>query len=348
MKKRSRFIKLDIKRDTMPRLINNTQMPVLIFVGQALPFQEFTSHKDFVEVVVGEDQENVRKTMQVMFNQKERYPKIAALGVAEETDLLSALEPNNALGDAYWIASEGLTEDGHKALSDYAEDSGYIYMPTMTLEDATAYKESTDLLSKIYDRTFIMVTEKEGDNLGAALVSLSSGNFFGHWWPKFKTLNNMSPTSYTEDELTTIRNINANTYLRENGVNVVSDARVLSGEFLDIVQTEDYLRDAILTEIWNILTKTPKIAYIQKGIDLVHSGLIAALDKASQTSVGVLLLDENNDVTYTTSAPLRNEIDTELIKQRILPDLKFTAIPSGAVGSVEITGLITYDLNEEV
>lgn len=341
---RNRFVKISIKRDTAPVRLADTMPMTLVFVGATMPHTYFSNAEEAKEALkdlFDEGGEAVSDTVSMMFSQRKRHEVLGLVGVADEGGLTALLAQETPFEDSYRIASEGLTTVGHNEIAEYVEGKALLYYPTFY---STAEYEEFYEAQQENDNVAAFVHDTETENLGAGAAALASGNFFGDWWVEFNKINGITPNTFTTQEINDLLDKNASVYIRESRKDIVTGSKVMSGEYIDIVETEHYLVDKIIDKMFSILTTGNKIPYTQKGIDSFDGGLRNVLDNA--TNKGVLATDENDNPVYSVSAPLRAEVDTKYIKNRILPDLKFTAVPSGAIGKVEISGLLTFDMEE--
>lgn len=343
---RNRFVKISITRDTAPISLVGAMPMSLLFVGADLPHKYFTSAKEAKEAVadvVGDegflDVDAINKTIDVMFNQKQHYEYLGLVGVTTEDEIQGLLDEEQPFADSYRVAGQGLSDDAQNTLANYVSGKPMFYYANF--DNVADYEMFTELQSA-NDNVVAFVHNVDGENLAAGAAALASGNFFGDWWSEFKDVVGMSPTQLRADEVNKVLELNGNVYIREARRNMITGSKVVSGEYIDIVETEHYLVDQIIQKMFTILATTKKIPYTQKGIDLFEGGLRNILDLA--TNQGVLATDENDNPVYKVSTPLRTEINTEYIKNRILPDVKFVAIPTGAIGKVEINGTLTFDM----
>lgn len=340
---RNRFITVNITRDTMPSTVDGTLPTTLLFVGADMPHEYFDNATDAVSALEGLSTEDNDLSVAVnviknMFAQ-EHHPKIGVMGVSAEESISTVLEAEEPFVDSYRIVTSGTTEVGRDLIAEYVKGKALFYYANF--DDVDEY-EAFAVANDDNDNVVGFVHDREGQNLAAAAASLASGNFFGDWWMEFKNLVGISPNTFTKRENDKILEYNGTVYIREARRNLLTGSKVVSGEYVDIVETEHYLVDEIIKKMFSILSTTKKIPYTQKGIDLFEGGLRNVLDLA--TDRGVLATDENDNAVYKVSTPLRTSVDTDYIKNRILPDVKFVAVPTGAIGKVEINGTLTFDM----
>lgn len=348
-KLRNRYVDINITRDTMPMSLAGTMPMSLLFVGADLEHAYYKTAKDAKEAVElafledsTESKEKVMRAVDVMFMQTQHYKTLGVVGIETEDDLQDLLDSQEPFGTSYRIADLGTTAEGKDAIAEWVANKTLFYYPTfLDISELSDFVETHSANDHV-----IPMIHDEDELLGVGLAALASGNFFGRWWQKFKSVNGVAVTKFKADEINAIEAIGGNTYIRVSGRNVISDGKVTSGEFADIVETEHYLVDNLRQRMWDILVENDKVPYTQKGIDLFHAGVRSALDLA--TDEGILATDEQGGATYQTSAPRRDEINVEYVKARVLPDLKFTAIPTGAIGSVKIEGHLTFDMGVAV
>lgn len=343
---RNRFVKVDIERQTRPLPMGGYGIPVLIAGDGSVPFKKYRSLVE-VEEDFSTDTD-AYAALKAMFDQRERNEVIGVVSFdgdfvedEEFETLTSLLSKEDVTGDGYHITTSLLDDGSIEEIASWAIDKDVIFYATT---DSIELAESLSSNEGEYENTFVFVHDKPEQYAAARAAALSSGNFFGKFWLKFKALAGLDIVGYSENEIARIHAANANTYIRVSGKPMVSDAKLAGGEYVDIIQTEHYIVAQVTDKVFGLLTNNKKIPYTDTGIDLIHGGLISVLEKASDESVGVLALDDGGKVTYSTSAPRRKDIDLTYVTNRVLPDVKFTAVPTGAIGEVIINGVLTFEL----
>lgn len=337
---RNRFVKVNIDRLTRPIPLGEYALPVVIGADGDVPFVKLSSLKEALDFFDVEDA--TYAALKAMFDQRDRNDDIAVVSYDEGTgSLTELLDGDNPTQDGYLITTSLLDDDSIKQIGAWAASKDVIFLPTT---DSIELAEEMALTGTTYENTLLSVHDKQEQYMGARAAALASGHFFGTFWLKFKGLVGLELTDFSTNDISRIHAANSITYIYESGIAMVSDTKLVGGEYMDIIQTEHYLVSEITNRIFNLLTTHKKIPYTDSGIDTIHGGLIAVLEDASKEERGVLARDENDNPTYKTSAPRRKDIDLSFVTNRVLPDVKFTAIPTGAIGEVIINGVLTFEM----
>lgn len=263
------------------------------------------------------------------FGQANKPTKLAIFGKAyvPGTDAATELSDNlNALllaghDDFYYLMSVFGTKAEIEELDKWAPANNRVYFATT--QDQTVAPTS--------DNTFIMISDVADNHLAEALVGYIAPLQIGTYTVQFKTLNGVTACQFDTTEINAIHNKNFATYIREGGVNIVSNATAASGEFIDIVQLSHYLQARITESVFQMLVSTPKVPYTNAGIAMVVDRVESPL-KTAQNDGAV----DN----FAVTAPSLAEIPTNDRANRVLPGVKFTAIPTGAIHEVAIAGTI--------
>jgi hypothetical protein len=148
----------------------------------------------------------------------------------------------------------------------------------------------------------------------------------------FKTLTGVSTYALTTAQVNRAKGKNANIYTSVSDVAITEAGTVGSGEFLDVMHGIDWLTARIQQRVFTVLVQQDKIPYTDAGVQSVVGELKAALQEA---------VDINLIASYEVDYPLVADVAPASKAARILPDVTFTAILSGAVHKVEIAGVVT-------
>ena len=147
-----------------------------------------------------------------------------------------------------------------------------------------------------------------------------------------KTLSGISPTTLTSTERARLVARNANFYTTVAGVNITQMGTMASGEYVDVVRGDDWVEDDMAKRIFATLAANDKIPYDDDGVALIENDMRATLTIAVQRKIYA---------SFTISVPLVADIDVSDKIARLLPDMKFSAVRSGAVHKVNVTGVVS-------
>jgi len=165
---------------------------------------------------------------------------------------------------------------------------------------------------------------------------------------KWKVLNGQNASTFTSTELNTIRTNNGQAIQEQAGATYVNEGITTSGEYIDIIQGQDWVEDQLKIGLLSLLINNNKVALDNTGIAQVE-GVVRDVMKragdqgiiAAATDDADFALSDDKVYIYQVTTPARSEISTTDRANRTLPDVKFTYTTAGAIHKVEVTGKIT-------
>jgi len=147
-----------------------------------------------------------------------------------------------------------------------------------------------------------------------------------------KTLSGVSPTTLTSTQRARLVARNANFYTTVAGVNITQMGTMADGDYADVVRGDDWVEDDMAKRIFATLAANDKIPYDDDGVALIENDMRATLTIAVQRQIYA---------SFTITVPLVADIDAADKLARLLPDMKFSAVRSGAVHKVNVTGVVS-------
>lgn len=263
--------------------------------------------------------------------------KLSVLSVDEfSTSAVTALQEIKDIDtDFYYVLMTSRSADDITAMAAYIETQVMLFFATSIDTDIEA-AVTTDVVSVLkalnYDRTVMLHSLKSENYLAAAYVSIMAPKDPGSATWKFKTGSGITAAKYSDTIRTRIKGKNCNIYNTFAGVDIFEDGKVISGEFIDIIQGTDWIRVNIQADVYSNFVNSDKVPYTNAGIDAVKSLVLAVLKKA--IALGILAADP----TPTVTAPDVSTISAADKAARVLPDVAFGATYSGAVHKVKMKG----------
>lgn len=212
---------------------------------------------------------------------------------------------------------------------------------------------ATDILStlnrKQYERTALVPT-KNTDALDAvaAMARFYVGQP-GSIVAGLKTLVGVTPSAFTPSEIKNIKDKQGNWYTKyAKNVFLFNPGKAVSGRWLDEVRDRDWLVNYIQTEMVSALIRRPKVPYTNPGITTMENVLRGCLVRAQQ--MGVIAPDQTDALGNTVPGfmiTVPNALDVPFSDKadRVLR-LSFVALLAGAIQSIEVNGVLTYDYSE--
>lgn len=216
-----------------------------------------------------------------------------------------------------------------------------------------ASSSATDVLSALnalqYERTAVVATKNtDGLDAVAAMARFYTGQP-GSIVAGLKTLVGINPTAFTPSEIKNIKDKQGNWYTKyAKNVFLFNPGKAVSGRWLDEVRDRDWLVNYIQTEIVSALIRRPKVPYTNPGITTMENVLRGCLVRAQQ--MGVIAPDQTDALGNTVPGfviTVPNVFDVSFSDKadRVLR-LSFVALLAGAIQSVEVNGVLTYDYSE--
>jgi hypothetical protein len=183
------------------------------------------------------------------------------------------------------------------------------------------------------DRAFVIFNETGDTDYPDAAAG---GRFLpktpGSYTPMFKELTGITPSNLTETQEGNLLDKYCNVYETIGGANMLQEGRMASGRFLDQVHGQDWLMARIEEAVFGILRSVEKVPYTDAGVAMIENAMKGPLQEAVNN--GYL-------ASFTTSVPRVKDVSSENKGNRLLPDVKFTAVEAGAIHGVTINGTIS-------
>lgn len=189
-----------------------------------------------------------------------------------------------------------------------------------------------------YERTVVMYHTTIANYPEAAWVGRTSSAPVGSVTWKFKKLTGITPLAITLTEMNAIHALGANTYVTKAGDSVTSEGKTVSGEYIDIVHSKDYLIASIEFAIQKLLNNSPKVPYDNNGIAMLESATRDVLQRAFNN--GMIATDSDGIGMYGTSFKSRQEVDPADRAAREYNDGTFNFDLAGAIHTTTIKGYI--------
>jgi len=299
-----------------------------------------TANKDYKECstlaeVVSAGYENttyVYKLANAIFAQ-DNAPKKIAVCSTNGTALAWVQSELNA--NKEWrqlIVADELTEDEATALSNYIEtvDGKMLYIP---------YNETATSKVTGNKRTVYVAIIGENSVAHAAVVGASAGRTVGSFIYKNLKIKGITPLEITSADLTKLETAHANAIVTKAGYVVTSDGVTTSGEYIDIIDAEDYIIQQIKYRTQKLLIDMDKIPLDNNGISMLESVTADVLQGCYNN--GMIATNDDGSPAYTVNFLKRDELSEADISARKYIGGQFTFKLAGGVHEVEITGEIT-------
>ena len=320
-------VKIDLKKP-VGRLTFG--YPLILSIGAA---NNYTECKTLEEVVTAgfTTSTETYKAAAIMFTQNNPPAKIAVCGVAESSDL-------SAIKDKGWrqlyIAGFDVGDEG--SATDLTAIKTYIEATTDKIWFATV--EDNTNLSKLGDSDRVVGFVHANPLASAALIGEAAGRDAGSFTYKNLILKGIEPEFYTDTELDTIHSANGIAFVTKAGDNVTSEGKAMSGEYIDIVDSKDYIIQQMSYGTQKVLNSMAKIPYDNNGIAILESVAVNVMKDAYNK--GMIATNEDGTPAYSVDYAMREDTAAEDRVARKYLGGQFSFKLAGAIHTVEITGEI--------
>ena len=296
----------------------------------------YTECKDLDEVVKAgfDEKSDVYKAANLMLMQNNAPSKFAVCSVTEE--IVTVLPSLIGKGWRQLIVV-GFVKSGDmkdEEISAYIETTDKMYF-TCT----NAVSSASQLKSFNKTVCFEYKSEDYGELAVAALVGATAGYNAGEITYKNIILKGLTAQTYTSAKLTALHENGGITVLEKAGDNVTSEGIVGSGEYIDIIDSKDWIVQQLTYQTQKTLNTMKKVPYDNNGIAMLESIAVNVMRTAYNN--GMIATAEDGSPAYTVDYSLVSDCSPSDIAARKYIGGKFAFTLAGAVHSVEINGEIS-------
>lgn len=332
----NRYVDVAISRQTQAIAKQGFGTPLILATEKDAAYKEYTDLTSIgTDFLITSD---TYKLATVIFAQTPKVATIAIVGAlftegtTDETVLTAKLDATRlSYDDWYYLVSPKHADDTITALSTWANANGKFYFASTSNKTLSSTFNS--------ERTVILVHPTPSTFPAEAWVGVGAPKEIGSFTWTFKTLNGIDTSGYTVTEINAIEAAKASTYIKEGGVNITSKGVTTSGEYIDILQGQDFITARMTEGVFGLLVNTDKIPYTLQGIAMVIGELEKVLKEAHDQ--GIIAEDADGKPLFSVIAPNLNDISSTDKANRLLPDITWSATIAGAVEDVDINGVLT-------
>lgn len=276
---------------------------------------------------------NVYKAAKLIFMQDNAPSKIAVCAVTTATvDGLSAI--SNKGWRQLIVTSIGTDgESTVKQIADYVEtlDSKMFFASISDLKDAATVAGDSRTVAFYYNLTDVVAP-------AAALVGATAGLKVGSFTYKNMILKGITPLALLDSDIDAVHAAKAITFVTKAGDNVTTEGKTMSGEYIDIMDSKDFVISQLTYKTQKTLNTLPKVPYDNIGIALLESVCVSVLKDAYNN--GIIALGDDGKPGYAVKFALRSETSADDRAQRKYLGGTFSFSLAGAVHEATINGEI--------
>jgi hypothetical protein len=324
---------------------------LLVATDKAFPYKLYDISKDLSAVQTDFPSGTILNMAETFAAQQPRPQKLAIFGAdlsassSKATDLATALNTlistNN---DWLRLALDDQTEVLITAVSTWTEANEKIFYTqfgntTFTTNFSTNTR--TVLGFKLVPETGTV------DRLDCAMMGFASSRTPGSFTFKFKQLNEISADALSGSQVAAAEALNMNCYYNKFSVIGVGTAQIdggttASGDFIDSIESRDYVKATISQSIAQLLISTDKVPFDDDGIQQVVACVQSALNQAYND--GIISTMANGTPNFNVNYKSINALSNDDVAARNLKGITFSYSELGAIHSMDINGSVTVDL----
>lgn len=324
-------VTIDIQRPT-PKL--GFGKPLII--GTSATGMDYKTYHDLTALKEDfPENSEVYKAAFALLNQGDNSPsEVAVMLRKTEGETWTEFMPKIFAKDWYFLLSTSSQLTNITAIADAVEqdNSRQYFASTTSKEDLASIK------AKKYTRTTAFYHTTTDNYPEAAWLGAAASAEPGSITWKFKTLKGIEPLDIDTTELNTIHDLGANTYVTKAGDDITSEGKTVSGEYIDIIHSRDYLVFSIQHAIQKLLNRSPKIRYDNTGIAQLEGEVRTVLKRADLN--GMIARDEEGIARFNTNFKPRSQVDPADREKREYNDGTFEFELSGAIHTAKVKGTI--------
>lgn len=311
----------------------------LILEENATTAKSYTECSSLAEVITAGFAETTKvyKAVNTLFMQDNAPAKIAVCAT-DGTAATWLSEVDNVTKD--WRQLVVVTESSETAIAVSAIMSKVETLDNKLYFADLASDDDTSLTVSGINRTVLFYCDgtDEHPSPSAALVGATAGLPVGSITYKNMILKGISPQKLTDTEMAAIHDKGGITFVTKAGDNVTSEGKVAGGEYIDIIDSKDYVISQLEYRTQKVLNSSGKVPYDNGGIALLQSICEDVLKDAYNN--GIIASKDDGTPDYTVNYALRSEVtDADRVARKYVGG-QFSFKLSGAIHEVEVIGSI--------
>ena len=310
-----------------------TWFPLLYVImgeGETELYGEY-SNLDEVAVVYQEGTD-AYKAANLLFMQKDAPNKIAILKGGESIATVLPKYINKGWRQLIVL------DDFNAAVATYIETTDKMYFTHFA---AQAELETAYNTIKEYERTVcILYTGEDVAYPEAAVVGATAGLKTGSFTYKNMIIKGVPALDMTDEVIEAAHNNGAIVILEKAGDIVTSEGIVASGEYIDVIDSEDFVIQNIAYKVQKVFNNNNKVPFTDTGISLLESAVYSALVESYAN--GMIANNADGSPAYSTNFALRSQTTENDRADRNYPYGEFEFELAGAIHTAyKIRGVVT-------
>lgn len=303
----------------------------LVIAGKSETVVDYTECSNLNEVITAGFAADtaVHKACAAIFSQANKPKSVAVCGTVTPI--------------AEWLTANAMKDFRHIIPVLGEEDSTVAELATLvsTLESkmlfaVVATKE--ELPTTQSERVVCVVYNGKSEYPNAAVVGASAGLAAGSFTYKNLVLTGIEAEALTAAQVKEIHDAGGICILKKAGDVVTSEGITTDGEYIDIVDSKDYIVNNIVYQGQKLLNNSKKLSFDNVGISQLENVVTSVLAEAY--AAGIIAANEDGTPAYSTSFATRAETPAGDRAARTYNGGSFTFDLAGAIHNATINGTI--------
>lgn len=271
-----------------------------------------------------------------LFAQKPQPQQVAVYGKAGASTAEAVKELlNGGRTDWFWLVTTDNSVETIKELSELAQTNSKLYAVTVN-----SFEDCKTLYDELYENTFVDYHD-DPEAYSAEGTAVIMSYKIGAKTAKFKEVKGVKRANVSDTQIKDLHEHGINTYVEKLGVLQRSEGLVLSGEYLDIILSEYWIRFKMEERILRASVVNDKIPYTNTGIGILVGVVRGVLEEAITQGIvvpGQIRIDYKK----------REEVDANEVALRKYDHIVWAVQLQGAIHQGIISGVLTYDMVNEI
>lgn len=188
------------------------------------------------------------------------------------------------------------------------------------------------------ERVVAVVYNGKSEHVNAAVVGESAGYEAGQFTYKNLVLSNVEAEDLTQAEVKDIHDAGGMCIIKKAGDVVTSEGKTTDGEYIDVVDSKDYIVSNIVYQGQKLLNDNKRLNFDNVGISQLENVVTGVLAAAYVN--GIIATTEDGLPAYSTTFLTREEISASERADRTYNGGSFTFDLTGAIHNATINGTI--------
>lgn len=246
---------------------------------------------------------------------------------------------NSDGGETLTLGADDLT-----VFSNFVEGQARKFLVNGLIANDDTFSKAEDTKQKFFGNTrtilFAVGADEDAKNYGVgALVGALGNRTVGSITWKFKSLSGVSVTDYNAAQVDKLIDNGIITYINKAGIEQTSEGITVSGDYIDQLHGDDWIKTNIEGDLQKLLSSTDKLTYDARGIAQIEAVATAVLLTGTENDV-VLRDDSTGAGIFEVKAETRADSTAEDIANRAYTGLSFTYQRGDAIHTITVHGTV--------